>query len=184
MSIEYQNILKLKSSPLKWLLVLLVSIAFVLLAVALFKNGNNSPMIWVSVIFFGLGIPLSIINILPNSNYLLLTPEGFTIRSSFRSRLFKWSDIKCFSVDQLTSPNPFVLWFGIGKVVTFEFSDTYTKQKVARAIAEGLAGHESALEGAYGMKFQDLCNLMNEWRERYGGFLHPESIQTTPGVPV
>lgn len=188
MPTEYQNTLKLKSSPLRYIKVLLASsVVTVVYAIAL-KNGILSGWLWLGIVLPGLGIPLSIINMLPNSNYLLLTPEGFTIRSSFKSRFFKWSDVKGFNISQLPIPNIISILRGTGKMVTFEFSDTYTKLVTPRAFVRDITGFnigaDIALESGYGMKLQDLCNLMNEWRERYIGNSHPETIQTTPGISV
>lgn len=191
MPTESQNTLKLKSSPLRYVVVLLGSLVLTVAFVIALKNGILSSFFWLGIILPVLGVPLSIINMLPNSNYLLLTPEGFTRRSSFKSTFFKWSDVKGFNISQIPIPNLFSILWGTGKFVTFELSDTYTNKKLVtpRTIVENITGSDVigadvALESGYGMKLQDLCNLMNEWRERYVGNSHPAPIQTTPGIPV
>lgn len=174
MPTETQNTLKLKSSPLRFVGMLLASSVFTVVYAIALKNGILSGWLWLGIVLPGLGIPLSIINMLPNSNYLLLTPEGFTRKSSFKSTFFKWSDVKGFNISQIPIPNIFSILRGTGKFVTFELSDTYTNTKLVtpRTMIEGIAGSDIigadvALESGYGMKLQDLCNLMNEWRERY-----------------
>ncbi len=68
------------------LLMLLGSLAFV---GAGFLMLSDSPITGcLSIIFFGLCAVVFAVSLLPNSSYLRLTPEGFTVCSMFRSRLY------------------------------------------------------------------------------------------------
>ena len=50
------------------------------------------------VIVFGLCAVVFCINLLPNSSYLSLTSEGFTICSTFRCRSIEWRHVSNFGV--------------------------------------------------------------------------------------
>lgn len=181
---EQSNTLKLKNSPIRWILLLLGSAAFISIGVIALIKGDSAAWVWVCIIFFGLGIPISILSLLPNANYLLLTPEGFTMKSLFRSMFYKWFDVKGFSVNQLPNISVIAMWLGIGKMITFDFNDTYTGQQTARSIARGVTGYDAALESGYGMKLDDLCNLMNQWKGKYGVTSSTPTITPTVSTPT
>lgn len=112
---------------------------------------------WFVAITFGLGSLVFILQLLPNSSTLLLEPDGFTVRSLYRSHKYKWDDISHFAVTRI----------GVNKMVAFDFSGSYEKGQRARQLSAGLSGYEGALPDSYGMKPEHLAQLLNEWKSRY-----------------
>ncbi len=112
------------------------------------------------IVFFGAML------LLPKRCYLLLTPEGFTVSSPFGRQTSRWSDIEGFMVA--------VSGKGSYKRVVFNYSDTYQKYRTVRKVSRGLVGYEAPLDN-YGMKAEDLADLLNRWREYHIGTLKTKS---------
>lgn len=106
--------------------------------------------------FFGLGVIVFGALLLPNSAYLRLGPDGFTVCSLFRAHSYRWSDVGPFSVDRV----------GLNRMVVFNYSDDYRGSPRLRRVAAAMAGYEGALPDSYGMKLEDLADLLNEYRRR------------------
>lgn len=122
---------------------------------------DDELMMIISIIFFGLGVLVSAILILPHSAYLKLTPEGFEVCSLFRKSFTKWDDIEKFLIyKNPTSPTT---------MVGLLFDKNYEQQETSRGIAKSLTGGEveGALPDTYGMSAKNLTILMNEWLVRY-----------------
>ncbi len=98
----------------------------------------------------------------PDSNYLLLTPEGFTVKSLFRTKLTKWLEVKEFTVDKMPGAS------GSVRAIFYDYIDSYPDLVTTRKLAKAMTGYEAALESGYGMKLEQLCELMNVWRLKYG----------------
>jgi hypothetical protein len=110
---------------------------------------------WLGLIptfFFGLGLVVSLILLLPNSSFLELDDDGFCFRNLFRDSRFSWADIAGFEARRLS----------MRKIVTFDFAHGYTASRHAPALARTISGAEGALPDTYGMSAEDLADLMNE----------------------
>ena len=83
-----------KLNKLKNLILFLGCSAFVVIGV--FLLDKDSKIGWGSIVFFGLGVIISLIQFYPNSAYLKLTDKGFEVKGLFRSSFTKWTDIKGF----------------------------------------------------------------------------------------
>ncbi|TMC96471.1 MAG: hypothetical protein E6J05_14190 [Chloroflexi bacterium] len=159
--------LLLRPSKRKWILLLVVFIAFVATGVWMINVGGPVPRApigdarfwgWVSVIFFGLGIPLSFIQLFSSSMYLSLTPERFTMGTLWGTRTIRWSDVTSFTAEQVAYRS---------KMVKFDYVPANSEHSSMRAVARSLSGHDAGLPDTYGMKAEDLAALMNAWRSRY-----------------
>jgi hypothetical protein len=113
---------------------------------------------WFVSIVFGLGSLVFALQLLPGSSYLLLEPDGFTVRTLYRSQKYAWAEVERFAVTRT----------GGNKTVAFDFSSEYGKYHVARKVAAGISGYEGALPDTYGMKPERLAELLNEWKARRG----------------
>lgn len=113
---------------------------------------------WLVISFFGSGLIVFLVQLVPGSVQLTLTDQGFIITSLFRSHLTKWSDIKLFKIGYL----------GRKKAVMFDFVDDYQGQETGKMIASALSGSHGALPGNYGLKIPDLLDMMNQWKDKYG----------------
>jgi hypothetical protein len=107
--------------------------------------------------FFGLGLVVSLILLLPGSSFLELDANGFVIRNVFRDSRLSWADIDGFETRRL----------GMRKFVTLNFARGYSASSRVRALAKGMSGAEGALPDTYGMSAEDLANLMNQHLRTY-----------------
>jgi hypothetical protein len=114
---------------------------------------------WLIALFFGLGLIVSIIQLIPGSTQLTLTKEGFTMTSLFRNHFTKWSDIKTFKIGFL----------GRNKAVMFDYVDNHQKHKIGKNLSKFIADSHGALPSNYGLKVTALVHLMNQWKNKYGG---------------
>lgn len=116
---------------------------------------DRDPKIgWGCIIFFGLGIIVSLIQFYPNSTYLKLTDEGFEVKGLFRSSFTKWTDIKDFRQGQIKG----------NKMIFFDYTDRHKKWKSGKKVAKFLSGKEGAVQSSYNIKTEDLLNLMKEYK--------------------
>lgn len=132
--------------------LLLVCTIFV--AVGSFLLDKEPIVAWFTIVFFGLGVIVFIIQLFPNASYLKLTKEGFEIRSLFRSDFTNWKDVQVFRSGN-AGPN---------KMVMFDFAERHKKFKQGKKIAKSISGNQGALPNSYGMSVTELAELMNEWK--------------------
>ena len=102
--------------------------------------------------FFGLGIVVGVVLLLPGSSFLELDADGFLIRNLFRDSRLSWADVDGFEARRLNTR----------KFVTVNFARDYTASPRGRALARTLAGAEGALPDTYGMSAEGLAKLMND----------------------
>ncbi len=158
-----------RQSKKKIIMYLLGFLLFALVGPAMISTGDNGWGVYVGG-FGGLGVLFCLVQLMPNSSYLKLTPEGFAERVLFRTYFFKWTNIKGFytPTPENTVSLGSVLQAIPGKVF-FKFSDNYDKGANARKIVRLIAGSDGALAGVYGKTAVEMTDLMNQWLEKYGG---------------
>jgi len=111
---------------------------------------------WFVAVVFGLCVLVFTVSLLPGANCLRVGPNGFTIRSLFRSHSYRWSDVRGFGVGRV----------GVKWMVVFDFTDEFQGTPRLRKISVALAGHEGALPDSYGMPLEALAELLNEYRDQ------------------
>jgi len=147
--------LLLRPSRRKSLLLLAIGVAFTASGVMLVRDGKTTG--WFVLIFFGPCTVIFIGLLLPNAAYLRLTPEGFEVRSLFRTFRQRWSDVASFHASRV----------GLNAMVMIRFAPSYKRQPTARAISTALTGGEGGLPDTYGHSAKDLAALLNAWRARH-----------------
>lgn len=148
----------LKLKPRPWRMLLLLILSSFLVAFGFFLTSEeNSVLGWFFVGMFGLAILRALISLLPSSNYLDIRPDGMEIRSDYKNWFVPWADVKSFFPAYVYRRSR-VCWY---------YASSPSEQRLARKIISGLVGCEAALPDAYGMRTEDLCNLLNEWREKH-----------------
>lgn len=141
-----------ESNKLKNSILLLGCSAFV--AIGVFILDKNPEIGWACIIFFGLGVIVSLIQFYPNSTYLKLTNEGFEVKSLFKSSFTKWSDVKDFREGQIKG----------NKMIFFDYTDQHKKWNNGKKVAKFLSGKEGAVQSSYNIKTDELLNLMKEYK--------------------
>src|ERR1043165_4799628 len=76
--------------------LLLVSIAFLCAGSFAIRAGHSAG--WLLVTLVGVVIAVCILQLLPQSTYLCIGPNGFTRCTLFRARTCRWSDVGPFKV--------------------------------------------------------------------------------------
>ena len=155
MDMPEDNRLLLRPSKIGTLGLLLVCSIFV--AGGVWMSSRGEWMGWFASCFFGLGIIVAIVQLLPNASYLLLTEDGFESRSLYRSWFLRWNEVAYFST----------VTIGHNRMVSMGFSDLYGTAKTTRRFARFISGAEGALPDPYGMKADQLADLLNEWKNRF-----------------
>lgn len=149
------------ASKKKTLMLLAISTAFVGMGVALY--GKDHLTGGACVVFFGLGMVVSVVNLHPRASYLTLTDAGFEFSSLFRKHFVRWSDVLDFIPYKISH----------NEMVGFNYSPHYRRQSVMRRASAMITDIEAGLPDTYGHEAVDLARLMNDLRRRYA-----------PGAPV
>ena len=79
-------------SKVKWILVLLASLAFVIAGVFIClhaRSRSDTDLSLSCIAFFGSGCVLAVLQLIPNSSFLRVSPEGMAMRSCWRQKLFR-----------------------------------------------------------------------------------------------
>ncbi len=121
-----------------------------------FTDEENNFIKWAIIIFFGLGIIVFIIELLPKSSYLKLTSEGFEVCLLYRSNFTKWTEVTGFGI----------YYISYNTLVVFNYTEKHNKHNAGKKIARFLSHYQGALPQTYGMKAIKLAELMNEWKHK------------------
>jgi hypothetical protein len=141
----------------KWLLVLLGCVAFT--ASGTWMITDNQPDGWYVVLFFGAGVILSALMLLPGAGQLTLDANGFEAVSLFRRHRARWQDVNGFEVVSIPTARQKLVGYN---AVT-------QKRNVLGELSQAIAGRNAALPDTYGFAVGDLARLMTQWQERACG---------------
>jgi hypothetical protein len=144
----------LAPSRTKWILILLGCAVFV--AIALFAMQGNTFMRWGGIAFFGTGMAVAIVGLLPGASRLKLDREGFEFTALFRRHSVRWQAATGFEAVAIPPS-------GLKMVV---FDDAGAKGRALGKFSVSLVGRNSGVPDTYGMSAEDLAGLMAQWRER------------------
>jgi len=136
--------------------LLLGCLAFVAAGLWMAREGNIIG--WIGSCFFGLGVLVAIVQLLPGASHLCLTESGFEVRTLYRSWSVSWKDVAFFATASIGPMN---------RMVVFNFTDHYDRAKITWKFVRGIAGYEGALPDTYGMKAGHLADLLNNWRASF-----------------
>ncbi len=153
---EPATTLQLKPRPFRTLFgVLFMAVLTVLLSRLLPEE--KSPG-WFFAGFFvalsALGMLVFVVNLLPGSSYLELTPAGMTVRSLYQDAFFAWADIRGFFTEGTY----------LGRQVHWKFVDCYRAWNSTRNLATRFTGFKATLPDTYGYRADGLIALLDEWR--------------------
>ena len=115
--------------------------------------------------FFGLGVVIFIVQLIPGSACLRLDPESFTFCSLYRRTTLPWSAIDGFHVVVMRQTG-----LKVHELVGFNFVPDYDRNQLSRQISSAVTECEGGLPNTYGKSAEELACLMNEhlqkWREK------------------
>lgn len=153
--------LTLRPSRLKWIALLLVSIAFV--AGCLFLRGDpgwNGIEDWVTLVFFALCGLVALVSLMPGASYLRLDARGFETRTLYRSHRTEWADVAEVGIICMPPARK--------QMVGWNYRPGRGKPSRLRKFNLDNFGFEAALPDTYGMKASDLVALLELLRARAG----------------
>jgi hypothetical protein len=137
----------------RMLLYFLLCVGFVAGGVWMIRDGEK--MGWLCAGFFGLGIPVFLIQLLPKSSFLSVDEEGIEFCALFRTHKLKWSEISEFGICFVPGT----------RMVGFNYSADYPRARKARALSKALTGCEGALPDTYGFGVDELTQLLSAYHE-------------------
>jgi hypothetical protein len=94
------------------------------------------------------------LNMLPNSSYLRLTNEGFTVCTMFKKRSVAWQDVSKFGVTSVA----------VRKIVGWDPSHAPSTAEQAATV---VTGYSSTLPETYGLTAEELAELLNRLRDEH-----------------
>ena len=143
-----------KPNRLKNVLLFLVCSVFVAIAILMLPE---KPLIgWLSILLFGIGVLVSIIQFLPNAAYLKLNDDGFEVKSLFRSHFTQWSNVQSFSLGHING----------NKMIFFNFTEEHKKWRNGKKLSKFLSGKEGAIPSSYTISSDELLQLMKEYKRK------------------
>ncbi len=159
-------LLVLTPRPWKWLRVLFICLLFVVAgwwmahhADEPFKRGVG----WFSVIFFGLGAVVSLIQLIPGTSRVVVTSRGLYVKTFLRSYHYAWNEIERFGVAERTQWNgPFPQRHRMVGILFMEGSKHRSKHMRMQAWTTAIIGYHAALPDNYGLRHQQLADRLNQ----------------------
>ena len=151
-------IIELKPNPIKWLSLLLASLAFVVGGVFLLhENKFMDFAIGILGMIFGIiGILTSLTCLFSKRMTLQLTPQGFSYGTLRKKYFYKWSDIAVFGVGSI----------GVKKAC-FTLRTGFAGEEKIRAINQCSIGFDHFLPDTYGKKPMELAKILEDWRQQH-----------------
>ena len=136
-------------SKVKWILILLGSILFLLLGIV--SQGQDYDLVeaWIGqflCLLSLIGICISLITLWPNSSWLKLGPDGLRYRALFRKFYYPWSDINQFDITIVDTG--------------------YTKEKLVSFWIQSNDKMHS-LHDSFGKKPEQLLEILENYRKKY-----------------
>lgn len=125
-----------------------------------FILADKPPLGWAVILLFGgMGV-FSIIVLLTGGSELRVGRKGFELSSAFRRTRVRWDEIEAPRIAVLKK----------NRVIAINYLPATGKQSVSRA----LTGMDVAVGNGYNVPLQQLCETMNESRDRYLAQQAPE----------
>jgi hypothetical protein len=143
----------------RWKLLLALAICAMFTALGAFMITEGEWFGWAVCGFFGLGgIAVIAVTLLRGVPRLVLDEQGFEFTAVIRRSRFAWSDVDAFYVTAISG----------AKMIGIEFSARYTALRSARALARFLTdGMEGAIADQFKQSPEELCALLEQWRQRH-----------------
>ena len=139
-------------NKIKWVLVLLGCIIFITMGIFLIGDHDTETLFGLFLCVLGsLGILISVLTLWPNSSWLKLGPDGIRNRVMFRKFYYRWSDINRFEITIVQHGT------GLSKSKTEFVSFWMNHDEQMRSLSD-----------CYGKKAEELMEILESYRNRYG----------------
>jgi hypothetical protein len=155
------EVIVLTGNKSKAVTIMLGSAAFVVVGAISVANGGE--MGWWAVGFFGLCFLVSLYMLTPNAVRLRIDKNGVEMKTFFKPMKLSWGDVNGFYVAHMRTGLSKTKFIGIA------FSESYRKQRAGRQFASALTGMEGGLPDHFNRPAEEVCELLNESKRRWGG---------------
>ena len=146
-----------KSRPLKLLLVCAVFIV-----IGVWLATEEGWIGYLCIAFFGMGIPLAVIQLMPGSTYLHISADELRVVNLFRTQRIPWDVVDQFFVVTLKQTQ-----VAVHKLVAFNYVPSYDRSRLGRRLNSIAANCEGALPNTYGKTAEELSELLNVCLEKF-----------------
>lgn len=136
-------------------LLFLGSIAFV--ALGAWIRAKTPWVGWACILFFGLGIPASLVMAISNKAYLRLDAQGLEIGSPVKTIRIGWAEIDGFEMVSLKG----------AKMIAIHHSQSYEAQRTLRRTVYAFSGLEAVIPNSYSEPLPELLQHLRSWHARY-----------------
>lgn len=143
----------LRPSPARWLATAAICAALVWAGIAIMPS--HALLAWACIAFFGLGVAVALVNLLPGASALVLDAEGFEVVSLFRRSRIAWSQVARFGEVRV----------GLERMVGFDFVDGARGDGRLHRINRRVSGFHGALPDRYRRDVADLVRLLEQYRQ-------------------
>jgi hypothetical protein len=137
-------------SKVKWTLMLFFFIAAAAVGVIMIRD--REPIGWLLVLFFGLGIPASLLQFTGRGASLRLDRDSFTIGSTWRSTTIAWRDIESIRTVKIRRTR------FVGYLLHGEPASTLARANRA------MAGVDGMLPDNFGIDVEELREIFEQRR--------------------
>lgn len=151
-----QDTLHFPMSKKKAIFLLLGSLIFV--ALGAWIRAEQPLVGWSCMIFFGLGIPVSLFIAFSKKMYLLLDAQGFEMGSPFKTVRTAWTEVAGFEIASLSGT----------KIIAIHYNESYQAQRALRVAVRAVSGVEGAIANSYTVPLPTLLQHLREWHARFG----------------
>jgi hypothetical protein len=160
----------LRPRKAKWALGLLVCAVGAVICFNILRDPASGDRVhaYIYVTLCAFGALVSFLQLIPGSSFLQLTPEGFTVRTMWRTRSIRWSDIEHFGVAEVSTVHG--LRRQRHQMVGYDFSASYPGEgSTLRNLNRKLSGFEASLPDNYGWNYEELADHLNKLKARFTG---------------
>jgi hypothetical protein len=142
------------ASRRKGLLLLLGSVVFV--ALGWWMTPEHPLAGWFCMVFFGLGVPVSMAMLRKGSTYLKLDADGFEIGSPFNKWRIRWEDVEGFELAAVHR----------AKMIAIVYRKEYKAQRLLRRTAGTITGIEGGIADNYAAPLDEVLQALRAWHAR------------------
>jgi hypothetical protein len=138
-------------------LFFLACLGFVTIGITQTAWHGPSAIVWLCILFFGMCGAVLLAQLFPGASYLHIRGNGFEYCSLFRkSPLILWQDVSDFRVVRIPPSGK--------RMVVFdrEAAPDYGIRRFNRSVI----GATDGLPESYGLRPEELAELLNDWRMR------------------
>ena len=143
-----------RASRGKAVLYLLGSLCAV--ALGIWMAGTDPWMGWACALFFGIGVIVFLLLLMPNSVYLRLHADGFELASLVRKNTTRWEYVASFSVGTMNH----------GKVIAIVYTDAWRATRFDRGASYALTGVDGVISNMYAAPIEEIVAALNAWKAR------------------